>query len=470
MAQPLVERLATTGALDAVAVLVVRGSRGLWPERQAEPWTLPLIGGALLIFTAGGLRLVASDGAELSGRASTFVYIPVALVAAIVLCDVRRRRPGHYDTGQHGTGRRGLALLGRATPVVAAAVILMGGVAGGWPPTWDRLPGPSLAAGFERSVDPQGVAAAEWARRALGPGHRWAADHRILLAGHDRRPDHGARRGVLFDGKGADAAAGSLVQREAIQFLAVDLRDSRQLPASGAYFPVDPNAGGTARRCPGRDLEAPSTWPASAASTTAAISASMTCEVQRMTVEQDPFARTGWLVTVCGRRGLARRGGCGRAPAARCPRVRGQPDRAGRGRRSRAARARRAVRGGTGHRGSALPIGVLVLGTIAAAALRLRLDRQLWAALVALAAEAAAVGVLSRRGDPNEPRNPRRWRAMRSQDGHGIVWGVSLTAAGAVLAAAVALSVWTAGRQSYPSSARCPRSVWAAPSVRCGSS
>jgi hypothetical protein len=98
----------------------------------------------------------------------------------------------------------------------------------------------------------------------------------------------------------------------------------------------------------------------------------------------------------------------------------------------------------------ALPIAVLVLGTIAAAALRLHLDRPLWAALIALAAEAAAVGVLARRGDPNEPRNPRRWWATRPEAGRGILWGASLTAAGAVLAAAVALSGWTASRQSYP--------------------
>ena len=96
----------------------------------------------------------------------------------------------------------------------------------------------------------------------------------------------------------------------------------------------------------------------------------------------------------------------------------------------------------------ALPIGVLVLGTIAAAALRLHLDRRLWAVLVALAAEAAAAGVLSRRGHPGEPRNPRR--AVRPRDGSGILWAASLTAAGAVLAGAVTLSVWTAARQPYP--------------------
>jgi hypothetical protein len=99
----------------------------------------------------------------------------------------------------------------------------------------------------------------------------------------------------------------------------------------------------------------------------------------------------------------------------------------------------------------ALPIGVLVLGTIAAAALRLHLDRQFWAVLVAVAAEAAAVAVLARpRSDPGEPHNPPRWRTLRPQKGRGIVWGASLTAAGAVLAGAVALSVWTAAGQPYP--------------------
>jgi len=251
--EPLDERLATIGALGILAFLVVRGSRYLWPERHAEPWTLPLIGGALLIFVSGGLRFVASDGAELSGRASTFIYIPVALVAAIVLHDIRRRGLNHHDTG-----RRGLALRDGAPPVVAAAVILMGGVASGWPPAWDRLPGPYLAAGFERSVDPQGIAAAEWALGALGPGHRWAGDltaYTLLTTIGDQNTVRDV--GVLFDGKGADAAASSFVKRQDVEFLAVDLRDSMRLPASGAYFPIDPNAGRYRSPLPRTDLTAP---------------------------------------------------------------------------------------------------------------------------------------------------------------------------------------------------------------------
>lgn len=257
-AEPLDERLATIGALGILVVLVVRGSRSLWPERHAEPWTLPLIGGALLIFVAGGLRLVASDGAELSGRASTFIYIPVALVAAIALQEIRRRGLGHHNTGHHDTGRRGLALLAGASPGAAAAVILMGGVASGWPPSWDRLPGPYLAAGFERSVDPQGIAAAEWALNTLGPGHRWAGDltaYTLLATMGDQNTVRPV--GVLFDGRGADAAARSLVKREDIQFLAADLRDSTQLPASGGYFPVDPDAGRYRSPLPRADLAAP---------------------------------------------------------------------------------------------------------------------------------------------------------------------------------------------------------------------
>jgi len=169
-----------------------------------------------------------------------------------------------------------------------------------------------------------------------------------------------------------------------------------------------------------------------------------------MTVERDPFARPRWLVTVAVAvplLGVADAVGpqpfaaLGFAANLTVLGVAGGRALLGRAGLSAVERVTVAL---------ALPIAVLVLGTIAAAALRLHLDRPLWAALVALAAEGAAAGVLSGRGQPGEPGNPRRWRTMRPQGGRGILWGTSLTAAGAVLAAAVALSVWTATRQSYP--------------------
>jgi hypothetical protein len=234
---PVGERIVTIGSLIILALLALYGSRELWRGRQAEPWTVPLIGGACLIFALGVLRLVSSDGAELSGRASTFVYFPLALVAAIALRDMRRRHMRRHM-------RRGAALLPAAVWAATAAVIVTGGLASGWPPIWDRLPGPYLVSGFERSVDPEDVAAAEWTLSALGPGNRWAEDfnaYNLLSTLGDQNTVRAVA--VLFDGRGADAAARALVKQQDIEYLAVDLRDSMQLPATGAYFPVDPNAG-----------------------------------------------------------------------------------------------------------------------------------------------------------------------------------------------------------------------------------
>ncbi len=169
-----------------------------------------------------------------------------------------------------------------------------------------------------------------------------------------------------------------------------------------------------------------------------------------MTAERDPFARTGWLVTVMvavpllgvadavGPQPLAALGFVANLTVLGLAGGRALLGRAGLSAVERAAVA------------LALPMAVLVLGTVAAAAFQLRLDRPLWAALAALAAEAAAAGALTRRGEPRDPRGVRRWPAVRPPGRRGIWWGGSLTAAGAVLAAAVALSVRTAGGQAYP--------------------
>ena len=190
-----------------------------------------------------------------------------------------------------------------------------------------------------------------------------------------------------------------------------------------------------------------------------------------MTGERDPFARSGWLVAVVvavpllgvadavGPRPFAALGFAANLTVLGVAGGRALLGRAGL---SAVERATVAL---------ALPIGVLVLGTIAAAALRLHLDRPLWAALVALAAEAAAVGVLSRRGHPSEPRNPRGWRTVRPQDGSGDLVG-RVADGGGSRAGHRGRSVRVDGgpARPIPPSARCPRSVWAAPSVRCGSS
>ena len=117
-----------------------------------------------------------------------------------------------------------------------------------------------------------------------------------------------------------------------------------------------------------------------------------------MTAEGDPFARFGWLVTVVvavplvgvadavGPRPFAVLGFAANLTVLGVAGGRALLGRAGL---SAVERATVAL---------ALPIAVLVVGTMAAAALGLHLDRPLWAVLVALTAEVAAVGVLSPAG------------------------------------------------------------------------
>ena len=50
------------------------------------------------------------------------------------------------------------------------------GVVSGWPPSWERLPGPHQVGGVERSIGPEEIAVGNWLATALGPGNGIDAD------------------------------------------------------------------------------------------------------------------------------------------------------------------------------------------------------------------------------------------------------------------------------------------------------
>ena len=140
--------------------------------------------GCLGWFVDLGIRLGTPDGQELAGRAATFVYIPVSVLAAIALTRLVNSGP---------VRRWGVAV----TAVVVASIVslLLDGLANGWPPFWERLPGPHLVASFEASVNPEEVAASNWSLAQLGPGNRIAADNGHLPGAHRlRRPEPAAGR------------------------------------------------------------------------------------------------------------------------------------------------------------------------------------------------------------------------------------------------------------------------------------
>ncbi len=199
--------------------------------------------GSLCWYAIVLVRFAVADGSELAGRASTFVYIPASLVVAIAIS-----RPVF-------TAAMARATLASIAVFATAVVLVFDGLVNGWPPFWERLPGSYQAAGFERSVDPEGIAAAQWALSALGSGNRFAAD----TGNYPMMASYGYQNPIrnvayLYTSRQFTSADEQEASAQQLRYVLVDLRLSHLLPASGKYFPIDPNAGSYKHPLPVADL------------------------------------------------------------------------------------------------------------------------------------------------------------------------------------------------------------------------
>jgi hypothetical protein len=244
-------------ALEAAAVLIMSalvpvGWWQVWRRYRHQPWAVALAIGAVSWYVIVAVRLFVADGSELAGRASTFVFVPAGFIAALAIIRLTDNSL-RWPVIRAGT-RRGAPVV-VAAAVVAALVLLLNGLVNGWPPYWERLPGPYQVAGAERSVGPEQVASAEWALAALGPGNRFATDEGdlpVLGSYGDQNPV--GDDGYLYTSPTFTPAAAQQVQAQSVGYVLVDRRLSQLLPASGQYFPVDPNAGKYTRPLPLADL------------------------------------------------------------------------------------------------------------------------------------------------------------------------------------------------------------------------
>lgn len=247
---PLWELAVQGIGLLALFALFCRAVLVTWRSTMPlDPWRAGLLAGAFVFFMTTVVRFVGGQGPELAGRASTFTYLPVAMIAAGVLVRwAPRLRPPmrHAPPRRLSTRvmtRRPITLPPVVLGTVVAAVLLVGARTGGWPPYWERLPGPHLVSGFERSIDAPGVSAAYWVA-GLGPGNRVAADFTgvTLLGSYGDQDPVNEGSQLYYDGTwGLDDEL--LLQSLTIDYLWVDERMSRQLPVNGAYFWVDPHGG-----------------------------------------------------------------------------------------------------------------------------------------------------------------------------------------------------------------------------------
>jgi hypothetical protein len=270
---PLFDQLTSLGAVAVVALSLLPAAYYVWRAQRRSAAAVVLTLASLSYYLVLGVRLASSDGPELAGRAFTYVYLPVAYVlaaaavAALEWARTPRRasapaapeRTMEAETGGHRlrrAGARAAALVGRPAVVVAlAGVTFVGGITSGWPPFWERLPGPYAVAAFERSVEPEGIAAARWTLAHLGRGNRFAADftNYTLLGTYGGQDVVRDVADVYYSPTFGPAQVAELADA-GVEYLLVDLRLSSQLPAGGSYFPVDPQQGRHAAPIPRQRL------------------------------------------------------------------------------------------------------------------------------------------------------------------------------------------------------------------------
>jgi hypothetical protein len=140
--------------LLSLPFILVHAIRG----RRPSAIVLALAFGALCYPASLALRFTTA-GAETSQRASEFVFLSLAILGADWLVGLRRPRFRPP----------------RAVAFVGLLIVVAGGIVTGNPPI-SRLPGPYHVAAEQRSIEPEGKAAATWALVQLGPDNRLVAD------------------------------------------------------------------------------------------------------------------------------------------------------------------------------------------------------------------------------------------------------------------------------------------------------
>jgi hypothetical protein len=219
--------LAVASIIPVLALIPLGLRRVWWAGDSSALWrTLALV--AVFYPLTLGLRLSLA-GTETSQRASEFVFVGLAFLAALLIGELRRP----------GTPLARLSLSG-ALALIATAVFLGGLIISSLPA--NRQPGTFLVSAEARSIDAKNLALADFAATNLEPESRVLADRpsaTLLGAYGHLNPVFGRIDGVLitrviFDEE-FEPVHRRVIVDDAIDYLVVDRRQSRQLPLIGYY-------------------------------------------------------------------------------------------------------------------------------------------------------------------------------------------------------------------------------------------
>jgi hypothetical protein len=198
---------------------------------------LGLLGALNLAFPITAASHFNPSVGELGNRASTFLFLPLALSCSLII--QRHPRVTQRPANMRDPFRPAvlMALIGVTT------VIYLGGVLLGSNPDWNRLPGPYLVSADFRTEDPETLAAVDWAAAHLPAGSTVVADRdpAVLLASQARlwpetSPQQGFVPAQLYFSPTWGAQQTAIVKGLHIDYLYVDTRLADSLPMLGYYI------------------------------------------------------------------------------------------------------------------------------------------------------------------------------------------------------------------------------------------
>jgi hypothetical protein len=221
-------------SLSCTCAAVICGLTLLSRAFRQRSRMLGLLGALTLAYPVTLAAHFIPTAADLGDRASTFLFLPLALSCSLVVL----RTPGVDRPVVHWRSP--------AVPVLLTGLVVgtyMGGIMLGVGPDWEILPGPYLVSAEARTQDPETLAAVRWASMHLPSGSRIAADRvpADLLAAQARlwpvlAPEHGLEAAQLYFADGWGRRQTAIVKGLHISYLYVDQRLADSLPRDGFYF------------------------------------------------------------------------------------------------------------------------------------------------------------------------------------------------------------------------------------------
>jgi hypothetical protein len=228
----LSERLVGIASVLFLLIGLAVGLLVWWTSQRKNPSmqrplaiVLVLVG---IIYPSLPLLHLSNNTWEVSNRMASYIFIGLGYVIGVGLAIPNIRN--------------WLAHLRRWAFVPALGVIICGGViAGSHPAT--RLPGPYLVEADNRSVDPYGVSAANWARTYLGPSNRMAGDREqsVIMGSLGQqsmvfRSEEGINISPIFLKPKLENVDFQDIKALQIQYLVIDQRITQDAPLFGYYF------------------------------------------------------------------------------------------------------------------------------------------------------------------------------------------------------------------------------------------